>query len=300
MLLSPAWLDTNEYPFPANFLLINGQQQHYIDVGVGEILLFIHGTPSWSFDFRNVIKTLSTHYRCIAMDHIGFGLSDKPETYDYSTQQHAVTLQLFIDSLQIKDLTLVMHDFGGPIGFHYAIANPENIKRLVFLNTWLWSSEGEPAFKKMKRVLKSPLLAFLYTYFNFSAKYLLPYSFGNKFKLSAHIHQHYRKPFSSPKRRKGPLAFAKSLLNDQDWFEQLWNRKQPLIEKPVLLLWGLNDQLVTPGYLRKFQRAFPQAQTIELPDCGHFPQEEESGAVAAGIRTFVRQNSDRPTGPFAD
>ncbi len=170
--MAPKWLNREEYPFQSNYLQLDGHAIHYVDEGEGDVLLFVHGTPSWSFDFRHQIKVLSQQYRCIAFDHIGFGLSDKPSHYDYSTPKHADTLRQFIDHLELRNITLVVHDFGGPIGLHYAVNHAQNITRLVLLNTWMWSSEGAPAFEKFKKVLRSPLLPFLYTYFNLSPRFL--------------------------------------------------------------------------------------------------------------------------------
>ena len=99
--MQPSWLDTAEYPFAPHYFSINGHQLQYIDEGKGDTLLFVHGTPSWSFDFRNVIKALSPNFRCIAVDHIGFGLSDKPEHYDYSTANHNKTLAAFVEGKTI-------------------------------------------------------------------------------------------------------------------------------------------------------------------------------------------------------
>ncbi len=129
------WLDTSEYPFTSKYFNINGHQLHYLDEGQGETILFVHGTPSWSFDFRNIIKRLKTDFRCVAMDHIGFGLSDKPEEYNYSTQNHSKTLEKFVSEMKLDNLTLVVHDFGGPIGLNFAIQNPEKVKKVVILNS---------------------------------------------------------------------------------------------------------------------------------------------------------------------
>lgn len=107
------WLDKSEYPFKSMYFDINGQKLHYIDEGKGETLLFVHGTPSWSFDFRIIIKKLKETYRCVAIDHIGFGLSDKPENYDYSTQNHSKTLEYFALEKQLDNITIIVHDFGG-------------------------------------------------------------------------------------------------------------------------------------------------------------------------------------------
>src|SRR5690606_1430255 len=105
------WLDKTEYPFTPHYFEVNAQRLHFIDEGKGETILFVHGTPSWSFDFRNVIKVLQDHYRCVAIDHMGFGLSDKPESYDCSAQRHSLTLTQFILQQDLNNLTLVVHDF---------------------------------------------------------------------------------------------------------------------------------------------------------------------------------------------
>ena len=148
------WLDRNEYPFTSKYFDVNGHQMHFIDEGQGDTLLFVHGTPSWSFDFRKVINTLKSDFRCIAIDNIGFGLSDKPEHYDYSTQNHSKTLEKFVLGHNLTDLTLVVHDFGGPIGLYFAIQHPERIKKLIILNSWLWSSKDDPDYIKLSKVLK--------------------------------------------------------------------------------------------------------------------------------------------------
>lgn len=282
------WLDTSEYPFSPNYFQIDGHRLHYIDEGKGQTLLFVHGTPSWSFDFRNVIKELRGNFRCLAIDHMGFGLSDKPERYDYSTRNHSKTLERFVSGLQLDNITLVLHDFGGPIGIDFALRHPEKVKRLVILNSWLWSSENDPEFIKLKRILKSPLLPFLYRYLNFSPRFILPGSFGEK-KLPKHLLKQYTKPFSSPGERNGALAFAKSLLHDQGWFEGLWEKRHLISDKPMLFIWGMKDPAVKPHNLEKFVSGFPNSSVLKLSSCGHFPQEEEPEEVQRAIRGFMQE-----------
>lgn len=281
------WLDTTEYPFSPCFFDIHGQRMHYIDEGQGETLLFVHGTPSWSFDFRHVIRALRTDYRCIAIDHIGFGLSDKPAEYDYSTLNHSRSLEQFILEKDLRDITLVVHDFGGPIGLHVAMHHPERFKKIIILNSWMWSSENDPAYRRLRKILKSPLLPFLYTRLNFSPKYLLPKSFGDK-KISRKLLRQYTRPFANASQRRGTLAFAMSLLNDQAWFEKLWTQKETISHQPVLFLWGMKDPMIGPQYLEKFISGFPQSQAVRLDTCGHFPQEEEPGKVAEAIAAFMQ------------
>jgi haloalkane dehalogenase len=284
------WLDKKEYPFDNKYFMINGQGLHYIDEGKGEAILFVHGTPSWSFDFRHQIKALSKNYRCIAIDHIGFGLSDKPSKYDYSTQNHAKTLGKFIEHLQLDDFTLVVHDFGGVIGFDYALKNPNHIKQIIVLNSWLWDCSKQPEYIKLKQILKNPLLPFLYKWLNFSPRFLMPQSFGNKKKLSKTIHQQYLAPFAKIGQRMGTLAFARSLLNDQAWFGTLWDKTQLLREKPILLIWGMQDSFVLPSNLDKFASAFSQTTIVKIADCGHFPQEEASEIVLEAMEKFLKNS----------
>lgn len=280
------WLNQSEYPFNSKFVYINGQNLHFIDEGKGETILFVHGTPSWSFDYRNLIKHLKENFRCVAIDHIGFGLSDKPEHYDYSTQNHSKTLEKFVIEKQLNNITLVVHDFGGPIGLNFAMNHPGKIKNLIILNSWLWSSKNDPDFIKIKRVLRSPILPFLYRYLNFSPKFILPQSFGDK-KLSKHLLKQYTQPFADKTQRNGVLAFAKSLLNDQDWFEELWRRRNVLAEKPTLFIWGMKDSVIKPHNLRKFQTGFSNIKTLQLETCGHFPQEEQPEKVIKAIVEFL-------------
>src|SRR5690606_12849275 len=123
------WLDKSEYPFISNYFDINGQKLHYIDEGEGETILFVHGKPSLSFDYRNIIKKLKKNYMCVAIDHIGFVHSDKPENYHYSTQHHNKTHEKFVLQKNLETISLVVHDFGGAIGINFAMQYPEKIKR---------------------------------------------------------------------------------------------------------------------------------------------------------------------------
>jgi haloalkane dehalogenase len=143
----------------------------------------------------------------------------------------------------------------------------------------------------MKRVLRSPLLPFLYRYFNFSARFILPSVFGDH-KPSRKVLRHYTAPFSKPAQRNGTIAFAKSLVNDQPWFETLWVNRDTVSTKPVLLIWGMKDRFITVDYLEKFKTGFHSVQVQTLADCGHFPQEERPDDVAIFIDAFLNYRYD--------
>lgn len=286
----PDWLDRHEYPFESKWFGQQGHHQHYIDEGEGEILLFVHGTPSWSFDFRHLVKHFRNHYRCIAIDHMGFGLSEKPKDYPYSTIRHSENLERFILEKDLKDITLVLHDFGGPIGLNVAIQHPQRFKRLVVLNSWMWSSEADPDFQKLKKILRSPILPILYKYLNFSAAFILPGSFGEK-KLSRKLKAQYTRPFSKSSERIGPLAFAESLRDDQDWFEELWNKRQAIAHLPILFVWGMKDPAIKAHHLRKFQEGFPNHTALEMQTVGHFPQEEAPERLIPTFEKWLSKTS---------
>lgn len=289
------WLDRAAYPFPSQYIKLNGHHLHYIDEGQGPTLLFVHGTPTWSFDYRHLIKALRSHFRCIAIDLMGFGLSEKPSDYDYSTPQHVHTLTAFIEHLHLTDLHLVLHDFGGVIGMAYALDRPKQVKSITLFNSWLWDSSQEPEFEASSRILKSPLLPFLYRRLNFSPRFLIPKSFYDKKRLHKRTHQHYTRVFRKASERNGPLAFARSILNDQKWFGQLWEKIHRLKQKPILFVWGMQDPFVLPKYLDKYASAFPNARIIKLEECGHFPQEEKKEEVIEAVSQFLQTISRSTT-----
>lgn len=283
------WFNNKEYPFQSHYLDIDGQQMHYVDEGEGDILLFVHGTPSWSFEFRHIIKALSQTHRCIALDHIGMGLSDKPKNYNYTTQQHAQNLEAFINAKQLKNITLLVHDFGGPIGLNYAIKQPQNIKKLVLLNTWMWSAVGEPEYEKAKKIIASPIVPFLYKYLNFSAKYLIPTAVANKKELAKTTHQHYYKILRNKTERLGTLGFRNSLLNEQDWFESLWQQREKIANIPALIVWGMQDSFIPASYANRFGELFKQQKIIELQNVGHFVCEEAAPDVTKKLISFLME-----------
>ena len=281
------WLNTNEYPFKHHYFKVNDTTMHYVDEGEGEVLLFVHGTPSWSFEFRNVIKFLSKKYRCIAIDHIGFGLSEKPAKYDYTVQNHTASLLKLITHLQLNQFTMLVHDFGGIIGLAAAEQIPEKIKGLVILNTWCRSIQDEPEYKKMKVILGSPLMPLLYRYLNFSAKYILPAAFGERSRLTPEIHQHFLRPFSKASERNGTIAFAKSLLRDQDYYASVGEKLSILKDKPVLIIWGMKDEFITEKHLLWMQEQFPGSKVVRYDDAGHFVLEEKSVVAGPVIAEFM-------------
>lgn len=227
--MKTTWLDENMYPFRRHTLEVAPSEEiHYLDEGQGEAIVFVHGTPTWSFVWREFIKELSSEYRCIAPDHLGFGLSSKPEQADYTPQAHASRLQKLIARLHLRDLTLVVHDFGGPIGLPYALHHTSNVKRVVVMNSWMWSLAGNKAVEMASGFLAGPVGRFLYRRLNFSPKVLLKAAYADKSKLTSQIHDHYRAPFPTPSTRQAPWILARELTASSEWFESLWSKREAL------------------------------------------------------------------------
>ena len=285
-IASPKWLDRILYPFTHHTLDLPSGRMHYVDEGEGEPIVFVHGTPTWSFLWRQQIKSLSRIYRCIAPDHLGFGLSEKPAGFAYTPEAHADNLEKLIEHLQLKNITLVVHDFGGPIGLRYALRHPENVKNLVILNTWMWSLEEESRIMKISRFMAGGVGRFLYLQLGFSAKVLLPQGYHESKHLTKDIKQHYQKPLSSARSRLGTWAFAKALHQSNPYFAELWQQRDKLKSIDKLILWGEKDKLLPLHFLDRWQQEFPEAKTTKYK-AGHFLQEERGGEVADAIKNFI-------------
>ena len=282
----PSWLDKKEYPFENRYIDIDGHAMHYIDEGQGEIILMVHGIPDWSFGYRKLIKDLSKNYRCIAPDLLGFGLSDKPEDADYSIQSQAKRLEQFIEKLGLQNITLLLHDFGGPIGLSYAVNHPENIKRLILSQTWMWSLANDKHFTAPAKMLNSWLGRFLYLNMNFSVNFMMKQSYADKSKLKP-VYSQYKKAQGSSSERRAAYALARDLNNAWQWYDSLWQKRSSLQQKPALVLWAMKDKFFPSSLmLPKWKQTLPHAKTVELKNSGHFFQEEAAEESIRAIREW--------------
>ena len=268
------WLDRTEYPFNPNFLNLPMGHMHYVDEGQGEPIVFVHRNPGWSFEFRNQIKALSNTNRCIALDHIGFGLSDKPYDWDYLPKSHALNFEQFMKSLNLDNITLVVADWGGPIALAYALKYPNKIKRLVILNTMMWAVKDNPGVQRFSSFLGGHLGIFLSKHFNFFAKILTKQAFHDKSKLSKLTHEHMYKHLSTPRERKGTWVFPKQIIASSEWLNSLWEQRESIANIPSILVWGMKDIAFSPKDLATFEGFLKNYETIQLENVGHYPQEE--------------------------
>ena len=286
MVNTPDWIEDYLYPFDSNIMELSAGKMHYIDEGKGETLLFVHGTPTWSFVYRKLIKELATDYRCIAIDHLGFGLSEKVDGFSGKPEDHSANLAEFIQRMNLRNITLVVHDFGGPIGLGAALQMPDRVNKVVLMNSWLWATKEDPAAQKVDKIVNQWLGKFMYLSMNFSAKVLLKQAFSNKSLLTKEVHQHYLNPFPDKASRRPLLQLAQALVGSSDWYQTQWENLHQLADREWLILWGMKDPFLGATYLERWRNRLPFAKISEL-DSGHFVQEEKAEEVISAIRDFL-------------
>lgn len=262
---------------------------NFIDEGNGPAIVFVHGTPSSSQEFRGVIDQLKKSYRCIAIDHLGFGKSPKPADGDYSLQAHSQRLGALLTLLGLRSFHLVVTDFGGPIALPVAFERWDQVQSLVVLNSWAWPLEDvDPKIKKMKKIMLSPLMKFLYLHLNFSANVMVKSAWGKYSKLTRQKHAQYKAAFPSANDRHGTWAFLNALFDRNNPAWQTGERLSRLEAKPTLILWGQADVLPQDN-IRLWRNCVPTALVKMLPKVGHFVCDEAPELVAPLLIEFYRK-----------
>jgi haloalkane dehalogenase len=283
--MRPDWLDTSMYPFDSHWLDVDTGRMQYLDEGQGAPVLLVHGTPTWSFLYRDLIRALRDRCRCIAPDLPGFGLSDKPAGASYRPQDQARRLEALIDVLGLKEFALVVHDFGGPIGLAQAVAHPERVRRLVLFNTWMWSFAGERRVEWAGRVFGSPLGRVLYERWGFAVNVMFKHALADRRRYSDAVHRHYAAPLG-PGQREATWVYARELTRSSAWYDDLWQQRSRLARIPALLVWGMKDPAFATA-LPRWRTVFEQAEVIELADVGHAPPEERGPELVPLIAQFL-------------
>jgi len=287
----PEWLNRDIYPFNPHYIDLDVGRMHYVDEGEGETIVMLHGNPTWSFLYRDMIKGLSSNFRCVAFDYIGFGLSDKPAEWDYLPRSHAAHIEAALEQLGLQNITLVVQDWAGPIGLSYAVNHPENVKRLVIMNTWMWPVEDDWIFRIFSSILGSSLGRWLIMRHNFFSAVLMRGAIADKDRFTTGIHLHYKCPHDTYAKRKGVWVFPREIIGSTRWLSQLWAKRDNLVNKPVLLAWGMKDTAFREIHLRRWHRLFPDATIIHFEDAGHYVQEEKGSEMAQHITAFMKEKA---------
>lgn len=260
----------------------------YTDVGTGAPVVLLHGNPTSAYLYRHVIRAVSDTYRCIAPDYLGFGRSDAPPSFSYRPPAHATLIESLIARLGLNDLTLVLHDWGGPIGLSYALRHPDRIRRLILLNTWGWPLDRRPLIRWFSRIAGSPVGRRAIEDGNVFPRLIMPATAGPGPIPPPDWIQFYVDALNSRTRRHACWMFARSLLTDRAWLRALWTRRSRLRDHPALLCWGMRDPAFgTEAALARWQSMLPQADIHREPTVGHYVPEEMGPDLGALVRSFL-------------
>jgi pimeloyl-ACP methyl ester carboxylesterase len=286
------------YPFQSHFFDRNGLKMHYLDEGQGPAVVMVHGNPTWSFYYRNLVTCLSREYRTIVPDHIGCGLSDKPQNgeYDYRYKSRVADLEALLDHL-VPDgpITLIVHDWGGPIGLAWALGRPERISRLVITNTAAFLAiEGKTVPWQLRLIRNvAPAATLLVQGFNAFSRGAL--YMAAKRPLSREVKQGLTAPYNSWSNRLATLRFVQDIpLYPQDpgydllaWVDQ---NLLTLSGRPMMILWGEQDFVFDMAYLSEWKKRFPEAEVHTYPEAGHYLLEDEPDQTARQVEAFLQNN----------
>lgn len=283
----------SEYPFKSNFIEVKSYNYHYVDEGEGEeTLLMVHGNPSWSFMYRNLITEFSKKYRVIAPDHLGCGLSDKPQDFPYRLDSHIDNLESLVFSLNLEKVTLVLHDWGAAIGMGFAVRHPEKIARLIILNSSAFSMSWLPLRLSLLRIpwLNDKLVRNFNLYLNASL------NMSNQRNLPPIVKKGFKFPYQNYNDRIAILSFIEDIPIDPEHvsFEVLLEIEHGLWmfrETPVCIIWGMKDWHFSYRYLKRWRLYYPQAQVLQIPDAGHYVLEDECIQSLMFMTNFLETTS---------
>jgi len=281
-----------EYPFASHCLKIDGHQYHYLDEGQGEPLLMVHGNPTWSFAWRRLVKQLSKSYRVIAVDHMGCGLSDKPQDYPYTLATHVANLKTLIQELDLQHITLFAHDWGGAIGMGAAVDLPERFSKFVLMNTAAFRSREIPLRIAVCRI---PLLgAWGVRGLNLFSGAAISMAVEKHERMTAEVKAGFLGPYNNWQNRVAVHRFVQDipLKPSHPSYQTLVHVEEGLAQfqgHPLLLIWGERDWCFTTNFLDEFERRFPQAETLRIPDAGHYVFEDAHEVMLPRIEQFLHQ-----------
>lgn len=283
------------YNFQSHYLDRKGHRYHYLDEGEGEPVVMLHGNPSWSFMYRESVRSLRESYRVVVPDHIGCGLSDKPtgDEYEYRLEQRVSDLEALLDHISVtSNVTLVVHDWGGPIGMGYAVRHPSRIARLIVLNTAAFLlPAGKTLHWSLLFCRHSRLAAFLILRFNAFAR-IASYVGCRLHPMPKEIRQAYAGPYDCWENRIATLAFVRDIpLSPADPsyapLQKVQENLYRLQEIPMLICWGEKDFVFDRDFLQEWIKRFPKARVHRFPEAGHYVLEELPEVILPLVRDFL-------------
>jgi pimeloyl-ACP methyl ester carboxylesterase len=292
-IIIPDWL-RRLYPFePKSFSTPRGARMNFVDEGPrsNEAVLMLHGNPTWSFYFRDLVQTLSPRLRCIAPDHVGMGLSDKPQDYDYRLATRIADIEALVAHLGLRRIHLVVHDWGGAIGFGFAARRPELIGKLVILNTAAFASPWIPRRIALCRTqFPGTLLVRGANAFAWPATWMAMH----RRRLSTDEKRGYLWPYNSWANRVAVNAFVKDIPLEathpsRPTLREIETALPRFSDRPALIAWGGRDFCFDHRFFACWREVFPQAQVEPYADAGHYVLEDAGPDIRRCISDFLNR-----------
>jgi len=280
----PAWLPSELYPFESRYLDIDGARVHYLDESSGPTLLLLHGNPTWSFLYRELVQGLRDRFRCVALDYPGFGLSRAARGYGHTPAEHANVLERLILRLDLTGVTMMVQDWGGPIGFAVATRRPERFDGFVIGNTWAWP-QSDLGTQVFARLIGGPIGGFLILRRNFFVEKILPRGVNRK-TLPEAVMEAYRGPFPTPESRRPLHVFPHEILASRPFLSDIERGLPRLRDRPALIVWPTRDFAFRAPARERWERIFPNHRTVMLDCAGHYIQEDAPEEIVRAIRDW--------------
>lgn len=290
-----SWKD--EYPYSSNWHQCGDHRMHYLDEGPKDAptIVMVHGNPTWSFYYRHLIEAFKATHRCIVPDHIGCGLSDKPQNYSYTLKQRIDDLESLLLSLDLKTpFTLVIHDWGGAIGMGYGARHPEHIRDIVVFNTAAFRSKRIPF---SINICKIPLFGdIMVRGFNGFVQVAQIRAIHDKRRLKGAPKSGYLAPYDSWQNRIAVHQFVKDIPMDPKHpsYQTLVDVEDGLTnftDRPMLIVWGEQDFCFNASFREEWSRRFPHAQVHKLDDASHYVVEDAHERIIPWMQTFLKENA---------
>ncbi len=286
------------YPFNGHRIDIGGHGYHYLDEGSGDPIVMLHGNPTWSFYYRDLVLALRDRHRTLVPDHIGCGFSDKPgdAQYRYTLSQRVEDFEEFLEKVDPGDaLTLVLHDWGGMIGSAVAVRNPRRIKRIVLLNTAAFMKPPDKPLPIRLWLIRNiaPFAAVAVRGFN-AFSYLATHM-ASKTPMNPHVRAAYTAPYNSWQNRIATLRFVQDIPMrpgdpSYDLAKSIDDSLDKLTDIPMFIGWGKQDFVFDDAFLAEWRRRFPNAEIHEFPQAGHYVLEDVPELLIPKIRDFLQHH----------
>jgi haloalkane dehalogenase len=278
----PPWLDrARDYPFESRFMDVEGSRVHYIDEGEGPTLLLLHANPLWSFYFRNLVRGLRSSFRCVAPDYPGYGLSCAAVGYGFRVEDHARVVEHFVHQLDLTDVTLLVHDSGGPVGLRVAGDDPSRFRAFVLSDCFAWPLSEDPKVARMLRFVSGRVFTFLNTSFNLLPRMVVARGIKAT-KLSPSEKAAYVGPFLDKAKRHVQSLIFRSYVDEQGeaYMQRVKQGLSRLRAKPALILFGAGDPVTRMKFPEKLAALLPESELVLVAGQDHFPHDGAAAEIA--------------------